>query len=225
MVGPALTWNRPPRLDAACFSHPDIDHAQGLTWILREFRVGRFFTNGRWPEGRLDGEMSASLRDGVNGGRLRPEPLAAGRRIDLGSGVELSVEHPAAGYEGRGTNGNSLVLRLTWRGRGLAVLPGDVDRDGIEDMIDHGRELRAQVLVLPHHGSKSALSGMLYEAVAPRLAVASCGFQNMYHFPNKDVAAELASRGIPLVDTPERGMIEFVWTAPDAGFSLRSARP
>lgn len=225
VVGPALTWNRPPRLDAACFSHPDSDHAQGLAWILRQFDVGRFYTNGRWPEGRLDGELTASLREGVNAGRLAPTPLVAGERIDLGSGVELLVEHPAAGYEGRGSNGDSLVLRLVWRGHGLAVLPGDVDRDGIEDMIDHGRSLGAQVLVLPHHGSKSALSGMLYEAVAPRLAVASCGFQNMYHFPNKDVAAELASRGIPLVATPERGMIEFVWTAPEAGFSLRSARP
>ena len=225
VVGPALTWGRPPRLDAALFSHPDIDHAQGLAWILREFRVGRFYTNGQWPEGRLDGQLNASLLDGVARGTLAPERLAAGQRLDLGSGVALEVEHPAAEYSGRGTNENSLVLRLVWRGKGLAVLPGDVARDGIEDMIDRKRDLHAQVLVLPHHGSKSSLSGMLYEAVAPVQAVASCGFQNQYHFPNKDVAAELALRGIPLTATPERGMLEFTWRAPDAGFSLRSARP
>jgi competence protein ComEC len=225
VVGPALAWGHPPRLDAALFSHPDLDHAQGLAWILRQFRVGRFCTNGQWPEGRLAGELAAALTEGVSGGALAPERLAAGQVLDLGSGVTLEAAHPAEGYEGRGTNDNSLVLRLVWWGAPLALLPGDVQRDGIEDMIGRGRDLRAQVLVLPHHGSKSSLSGMLYEAVAPVQALASCGFQNQYHFPNKDVAAELAGRGIPLAATPERGALEFTWRAPGAGFSVRSARP
>ncbi|OIN99227.1 MAG: DNA internalization-related competence protein ComEC/Rec2 [Desulfovibrionaceae bacterium CG1_02_65_16] len=224
VVGPALCWGRPPRLDAALFSHPDIDHAQGLAWILREFHVGRFYTNGQWPEGKLDGELTAALRKSVANGALTPERLVAGQTLDLGSGVRLEVAHPAADYVGRGTNENSLVLRLVWRGHGLALLPGDVARDGIEDMIARGRDLRAEVLVLPHHGSKSGLSGMLYEAVVPARAVASCGFQNQYHFPNKDVAAELALHGIPLTSTPERGMLEFTWRAPTAGLSPRSAR-
>ncbi|GAB6125065.1 DNA internalization-related competence protein ComEC/Rec2 [Humidesulfovibrio idahonensis] len=225
VVGPALCWGRPPRLEAALFSHPDSDHAQGLAWIVRQFRVGRFLTNGQWPEGALADELAAALKDGVSGGRLAPEVLAAGQTLDLGSGVVLEALHPAEDYQGRGTNDNSLVLRLVWRGVPLAILPGDVQQDGIEDMIAHGRNLRAQVLVLPHHGSKSSLSGMLYEAVAPMQALVSCGFQNQYHFPNKDVVAELALHAIPLQATPERGMMELVWRAPGGGFSLRGARP
>ena len=151
--------------------------------------------------------------------------MLAGDKLDLGSGVELEALHPAEGYAGRGTNDNSVVLRLLWRGEPLALLPGDVQRDGIEDMLERRRDLRAAVLLLPHHGSKSSLSGMLYEAVAPAQAVVSCGFQNMYRFPNKDVAAELALRGIPLAGTHERGMLELVWRAPGRTFSLAAQRP
>lgn len=225
VVGPALAWGRPPRLDAVLLSHPDADHAQGLGWILRQFRVRRLCTNGQWPEGALAESLDAALTEGVSGGTLHPEALVAGDVLDLGSGVALTALHPAAGYQGRGTNDNSLVLRLTWHGEPLALLPGDVQREGIEDMLERKRDLHAQVLVLPHHGSKSSLSGLLYEAVAPAQAFVSCGFQNQYHFPNTAVVEELAGRGIPLSGTPERGMLEAVWRAPGAGFSLRSVRP
>lgn len=221
VVGPALSWGRPPRLDAALFSHPDLDHAQGLVWIARSFELGAFHTNGRWPEGRLGADLSAALEQGSG---FTPRPLAAGDRLDLGSGVSLEVLHPAEGYDGHGTNDNSLVLRLAWRGVGLAILPGDVQRDGIEDMLGRGRDFQAQVLVLPHHGSKSSLSGLLYEAVAPALAIASCGFQNMYRFPNKDVRAELDARGVPLVSTSERGMLELVWRAPGLAPEMSAQR-
>jgi competence protein ComEC len=224
VVGPALAWGRPPRLDAVVMTHPDADHAQGLAWILRQFGVGRFFTNGQWPEGHLAGELENALAGGVSGGSLAPVALKAGERLDLGAGVELQAQHPAEGYAGRGTNDNSVVLRLIWRGEPLALLPGDVQRDGIEDMLERKRDLRAAVLLLPHHGSKSSLSGLLYEAVGPDQALVSCGFQNIYHFPNKDVVAELSSRGIPLAATPERGMLECVWRAPGRGFELRGER-
>jgi competence protein ComEC len=212
VVGPAIAWGRPPRLDAVLMSHPDADHAQGLAWILRHFDVARLCTNGRWPEGRLGEALDAAIAAGAP----RPRALCAGDVLELGGqeqdGARLEVLHPAQGYEARGTNDASLVLRLVWRGRPLLVLPGDVQRGGIEDMVDRGREMRADVLVLPHHGSKSSLSGMLYEAVAPRQALASCGFMNPFHFPNKDVAAELERRGIPLASTSDAGMIRAVWT-------------
>ncbi len=225
VVGPALAWGRPPQLDAVVLTHPDADHAQGLAWILRHFEVGRLVTNGQWPEGRLAQALEAALAEGVSGGRLKPEPLAAGDRLDLGSGVVLEVLHPVEGYQGRGTNDSSLVLRLLWRGEPLALLPGDVQRDGIEDMLERGRDLQTAVLLLPHHGSKSSLSGLLYEAVAPDLALVSCGFQNQFRFPNKDVVAELRSRGIGLAATPERGMVELAWPAPGRAFRRSFMRP
>ena len=221
VVGPALTWGRPPRLDAVVMSHPDGDHAQGLAFILRHFRVGRLITNGQWPEGALGQAFDAAQAAGAP----RPETFGPGDSLDLGSGVLLTAQHPATDFDGTTTNERSLVLRLTVNGAPLALLPGDVQRAGIEHMVEAGRDLRAEVLVLPHHGSKSSLSGMLYEAVAPRQAVVSCGYLNQFHFPNQAVRDELARRGIPLASTSEQGALEIVWRAGEQGFRLSGQRP
>jgi len=81
------------------------------------------------------------------------------------------------------------------------------------------------VLVLPHHGSKSSLSGMLYEAVAPAQALVSCGYLNQFRFPNRAVTDELDRRGIPLAGTADRGGLELVWSAPGQGLRLSAQRP
>lgn len=221
VVGPTLAFGRAPRLDAVVMSHPDMDHAQGLAHILRRFQVARFITNGQWPGGRLGEAFDAALVAGAP----TPESFGPGDRLDLGSGVWLEALHPAADFEGATTNDRSLVLRLVWNGEPLALLPGDVQRAGIEDMVDRGRDLRAMVLVLPHHGSKSSLSGMLYEAVAPAQAVVSCGYLNHFRFPNQAVVDELGRRGIPLASTSDRGSLELVWSAPGQGFRLSGQRP
>jgi len=221
VVGPSLAWGRAPRLDAVVMSHPDLDHAQGLSFILQRFRVGRFITNGQWPDGRLGQAFDEALAAGAPA----PETFHPGDRLDLGSGVWLEALHPAEDFDRATTNDRSLVLRLVWRGEPLALLPGDVQRAGIEDMIERGRDLRAQVLVLPHHGSKSSLSGMLYEAVAPAQALVSCGYLNHFRFPNQAVVEELAGRGIPLAATSDRGALELVWSAPGQGFRRSAQRP
>lgn len=218
VLAPVLTWGRPPRLDAVFLSHPDADHAQGLAYILRQFRVGAFYTNGQLPKGELGEEFSAAFA--ASG--LAPEALVAGRSITLGNDVQMEVLHPAAAFASRNSNENSLVLRLVWRGRPLALLPGDVQRGGIEDMVDAGRDLRAEVLLLPHHGSKSSYSGMLYDGVAPRQALVSCGPQNMYHFPNSAVVAELERRGVPLASTADSGMLTVLWPAPGGAYALQT---
>ncbi len=218
VLGPVLTWGRPPRLDAVFLSHPDADHAQGLAYILRQFQAGALYTNGQLPRGELGEEFSAAFA--ARG--LAPEALVAGRSIALGDDVQMEVLHPAATFASRNSNENSLVLRLVWRGHPLALLPGDVQRTGIEDMVDAGRDLRAEVLLLPHHGSKSSYSGMLYDGVAPGQALVSCGPQNMYHFPNSAVVAELELRGIPLASTAESGMLNVLWPAPGAVLVLQT---
>lgn len=217
VVGPALAWGRPPRLDAVFLSHPDTDHAQGLVFLLRLFEVGALYTNGQWP----GGELGQLLREAVQDRRVPVRSLRRGDVVELGGGLSLHVRHPAQGFEARSTNENSLVLQARWRGAPIALLPGDVQRGGIEDMVDAGQDLRAQVLVLPHHGSKSSLSGMLYEGAAPAFAVVSCGFQNTYGFPNPAVVRELLAHGVPLASTSEHGWLRVRWTSSGAGVGVR----
>ncbi|MFO8212420.1 hypothetical protein R2K36_33710, partial [Pseudomonas aeruginosa] len=87
--------------------------------------------------------------------------------------------------------------RLTQHGKGLAIIPGDAERKSLRHMLDQGLDLRAEVLVLPHHGSDSSYLPDFYEAVQPQIVVAACGFENRYGYPGKKVRAWLNNAAIP----------------------------
>jgi competence protein ComEC len=220
VTGPALAWNRPPRLDGVLLSHPDSDHWRGLEYVLRRFSVGWFASNGDRPRGE-DGERYDEALAEWGG---EPRVLTAGEVLPLGGGAALEVLHPAPGFAGK-DNDRSLVLRLTWRGRGLALLPGDVERAGLLALLASGRDLRADVLVLPHHGAASSLSPELYRRAAPRLALASAGFLNYFGFPAALVTEALRAAGVPLRTTADAGALTVEWCAPDAAPRLGAARP
>jgi competence protein ComEC len=211
IVGPRLTRGLPPVLQAAVLSHPDMDHSRGLPYLVDRFRVGRVLFNGDWPGGKDRLRLERALqRTGTP-----IQVVCAGHVLALGDGIALEALHPVSGFRARNDNDRSLVLRLVWRGRGLALIPGDIEKRGLRALLKSGRDLRADVLVLPHHGSKGALSPELYAAVSPRLALCSAGFLNQFGFPRPEVRKALAERNVPLYVTGERGMLRCRWSAPD----------
>ncbi|MCK9239114.1 DNA internalization-related competence protein ComEC/Rec2 [Desulfocurvus sp.] len=219
VVLPALARGRWPGLDVMILSHPDHDHYGGLAAVAGGVRVGAFVHGGRWPEG----EAGAALRAALGEDGVPVRTVRAGQALELGHGVVLEVLHPAD-QEGPGSNNDqSLVLRLVWRGRPLALLPGDVERAGIDRLLATGRDLRAEVLVVPHHGSANSLCPGLYSRVAPRLALAGTGFLNYLGFPAEGVRAALAGAGAALYDTGRCGAVRVSWADPQAPARLETA--
>lgn len=206
LVAPSLTYGRPPRLDGVFMSHPDADHSYGLPFILSRFDAGTFFTNGALPRrGSRTGEY---MRQVLDEEKITPDVLVAGDVVDLGGGASFEVVHPADGFSNSHANEKSLVLRLLWHGQPLALLPGDVESDGIDSLLQSGRRVSAEVLVLPHHGSKTSFVPAFYAAVSPDLAVSSNGYLNRYGFPHRIVREGI---GVPLYTTGESGQIRIVW--------------
>jgi competence protein ComEC len=131
------------------------------------------------------------------------------------------VLHPPAGFQGSGNN-KSLVLRLLWNDTPLALIPGDVERPGIQHMMDAGLDLRAPVLVLPHHGGISSFAPELYDAVGAGLALVSNGPGPRY--PAPDVRKALETRGIRLLETHISGQITLRWKDPESPPEIRVER-
>uniref|UniRef100_I2Q3J7 ComEC/Rec2-related protein n=1 Tax=Desulfovibrio sp. U5L TaxID=596152 RepID=I2Q3J7_9BACT len=209
VVGAFLTDGRPPRLSLALASHPHADHVKGFLSLLDRFAVGRFLDNGGIPEGALAAPMAAVLAD-----RGIPHAsLAAGDRLDLGHGLLLSVLHPGPNDDLSGNNG-SLVLRLTWNGRGLAVIPGDAERPVLRRLAAANPDLAADVLVLPHHGSATGLAKRFHTAVAPKIAIASCGDGGRY--PSPKVVDSLARLGCATYATNANGAVTVRFAGPAA---------
>ncbi len=213
IVAPVLTLNRPPRLDYAVYSHPDVDHARGLVYILEHFAIGRAAGNGGTPSPLLLKDLEKAFS--VFG--VPPESWHAGQTYPLAPGLELEVLYPPApGMEQTGRmskNNASLVLRLVKDGQGLVLAPGDAERRILRELARSGIDLTAKVLIVPHHGSASSLCPELYDAVKPAIAVVSCGAGNQWGFPNPAVRAALAERGIPLFSTSDFGQIRVRFNA------------
>jgi len=221
VVSPALTANRPPALDYVVMTHPDMDHSKGLVFPLGHYSVGRFAYNGQMPEGGIAARLDRALQEQS----LEPEVWRTGDEIMLGQGVVMQVLHPPAGFAASGTNDHSLVLRITWRGQGMALLPGDLEGPGLRELMASGADLSARLLVLPHHGGRSGVTGELLELVRPELALACAGHLNYRRLPHEDVRAALDMAGVPLLVTGENGGVLVKWAGPDAPLEVQTALP
>lgn len=227
VIAPILTWGRRPVMEGLIMSHPDRDHAKGLNYPLAHFRVGFLAGNGEWPANDeyrnalaasgLTPQIWRSDRNASAGGEGEPLPVGQlvrlGDGLDLGDGLRLEVLHPPQGYAGKG-NEASLILRLAWRGHGLAILPGDAGKDALATVMASGRDVAADVLVMPHHGSKSALSPAFYDHVGAGLALISTGRGNSFGLPSPVVTEALAARGVAMRDTATSGAVTVRWDGP-----------
>lgn len=204
VVAPYLAYGRPPRLDGVFMSHPDVDHSHGVPFILSRFEVGTLFSNGMTPRGGTGKRLQAVLAERA----IEPTVLRAGQTVELGGDVRLEVVHPSGEFKSRHANERSLVLRLVRGDEPLALLPGDVEQEGIRAMLASGRDLRAEVLVLPHHGSRYSYSPPWYEAISPAAVLCSSGYLNMYGFPHGQVVRGV---GAPVYTTARHGMLTAQW--------------
>jgi len=117
------------------------------------------------------------------------------------------VLRPRAGDYDAATKPNALscVLRVEGGGQS-ALLTGDIEKDQEADLVaTHGSALRSDVLVAPHHGSKTSSTAAFLDAVAPRTAVFQAGYRSRFGHPAPDVVARYRARGIEVVVTPACG--------------------
>jgi len=208
IVTPVLTANAAPRLDWIVNSHSDADHLQGLLFPLAAFRIGNAAFG---PDPGQKKTRIVARRDAILERRgIMPRLWRAGDAVTLAPGLVLEVLHPG-NDPGLSHNNSALVLRLVRDGKPLALICGDVEKQGIARMLERGPRLEADVLILPHHGSGGSFSPKLYDAVKPKLALAACGYANTWHFPARAVREGLASRRIPLLTTADKGQITVTW--------------
>jgi competence protein ComEC len=192
-------WNRPiGRLDAVALSHWDIDHSGGLAAVLRRFPVGEFWESGRAPSGTVD-TVAALARSGA-----ARRVLTAGQRLWLGRAM-VTVLGPAPGST-VAANDRSLVLRLDWRGVSL-LLPGDLGSTGEAALLARAGPLRALVLKVAHHGSRSSSGTPFLHAVQPLVAVVSVGARNPFRHPSPDTLARLEAAGTRVYRTDRDGAV------------------
>lgn len=202
---PALARRGVRRLDRMLLTHPDRDHCGGLVEVASYLAVGEVLIGpgapGSEPVG-CEAELQA-----MPGARHRR--VAAGDRLAVGR-WRLRVLHPPPGAAGRspaGDNDASVVVLAEVFGRRL-LLTGDVEAAAERDLVTrYGRDLRADVLKVAHHGSRSSSGWPFLAAVRPSLALVSAGARNPYGHPAPEILARLRAHGARVLRTDRDGMV------------------
>ena len=192
-------------IDLLILSHPDTDHITSFPEILRRYDVKKVLMTG------VDDEASSyyAFLDALK--ESNAEIIIADARydIDLGEGVVMDILWPRENIFGKkidDTNATSIVAKLIWKDHEI-LLTGDIDK-GIERALLLGGEiLTADILKVPHHGSKTSSSTGFLLAVDPDLAIVSAGRNNRYNHPHRQVVARYEDMGISVRRTNEEGEI------------------
>jgi competence protein ComEC len=170
---------------------------------VEQFPVGEVWTTGEetTQPGTL-ALLAAARRHGAVLGMPRPlelggahiEPLAP---FDDGGAL---ASDPA-----RTENDNSLVIGVRWRDRHL-LFAGDLEAEGEEALIARaGAALAADVVKVPHHGSRTSSTAPFVAATHPTVAVVSVGERNRWHFPNPGVVERWRAAGAQVMRTDRDG--------------------
>ncbi len=179
-------------IDTLVISHGDLDHQGGMESIAQGLRVRR------WLAG--------------------PSVAPRGRTVEIcmrgqqwsWDGVRFEVLHPAAGISGS-DNDSSCVLRIAGSG-GSALLTGDIQREGEEAIVSAGLA-QTDVVVAPHHGSRTSSTPALVEATDPSWVLFAAGYRNRWGFPKEDVVERWRENGARTLATPQSGAISLVVSA------------
>ena len=187
VVEPYLRHRGLGRIDVLVISHGDNDHSGGARSLLQVFPVRHLLTSV--PDlFRDDAAMSCQAGQGW--------------RWD---GVDFQMLGPVAASTR--DNDNSCVLRVRGEG-GSVLLTGDIEADAENRLVTrYGSALRSDVLVVPHHGSKTSSTPALLAAVRPRWGLVPAGYLNRFGFPHREVLERYRAFGIAVMNVAEAGTL------------------
>lgn len=171
-------------IDAVFISHPDLDHFGALESLFKKIPIQKIYLPA---ENRKDGAYQSLKVALKNFPGLRPS-LFAGDTLFLGGQARLRVLWPYSLADFSGNN-LSLVLRIEYAGKSI-LLTGDVEDEGEMGIVESGTNLRADILKVAHHGSRTSNGLPFLEKVQPKWASISCDSE-VYGHPHVEAVADL----------------------------------
>jgi competence protein ComEC len=184
-------------------SHRDSDHTGGAAAVL-----------AMQPQARLLSSLEGTHP--LLSMTTEPTPCVQGQTWDW-DGVHFEVLHPPAEWIGRDAvlkpNALSCVLRIS-TGRQAALLAGDIEAAQELALVARGLA-PVDLLLVPHHGSKTSSTPEFLQALKPKLALVQAGYRNRFGHPAPAVVGRYAGMQIRLIDSVHCGAATWRSNAPE----------
>ena len=208
IVAPFLRGEGIRELDALIISHADDDHSGGAKSVIDARKP-------KWVMTSMNAD-SENLRGAAG---FRTCKVGDAWHWD---GVDFNIIHPAGdAIETTGTKTNDLSCTLKISAPGGSILmTADIEKLSELQLLsrfkDNAAVLKSDVLVVPHHGSRTSSTEAFIGAVSPAAAVVSVGYRSRFRHPNGAVMERYAARKIPVYRTDRLGAITVKFGPGDA---------
>ena len=198
------------KIEKMIITHPHDDHLGGVFGLLSAFEPEKIIM----PECEIEGLAGEKFGDVTE--NIEIEYAVCGKSW-LFEGCRLSVLSPDK-VENGGDNNDSIVI-LFEIGGVRVLFTGDAETETEEKLLSrYGAKLKADILKVGHHGSKTSSSEDFIKTVSPEYAVISVGEGNSFGLPSSDVTARLEEKNIKIFRTDYNGSITVVTDGKDFEF-------
>ena len=209
IIVPYLRGEGIRELDALVVTHADEDHSGGAKSLIDA-------RNPKW--------VMTSMAADHESFKNAAEVIRCDMRDDWHwDGVYFNILHPTIeNYddERRKTNDVGCTLKITAPG-GSILMTADIEKRSEYELLARAAndpaELKADVMVVPHHGSKTSSTEAFIDAVSPKLALVPVGYRSRFRHPNAEVMARYSDRGIKIIRTDEWGALTLKFGADSNG--------
>jgi competence protein ComEC len=201
IIMPFLLSRKILTLDYVINSHSHADHMGGLIAILRHFKVNTFVSTPffvEYPE-------HPSLLQTMHQKKTTVQFWKKGDTCRLPGETSMEVLYAPQIASVENLNDTSLVIKIIQKNRAF-LFPGDISDSVEEALLESGAPLRADVLKIPHHGSRTSSSFTFLGAVRPELAILSGGGV-MQNLPAPETLERYRGLSIPVLRTDRQGPI------------------
>lgn len=188
-------------LDFVIATHPHEDHIGGMAAVINNFKVSSFYA----PKVTTNTETFENMVSALKKHNLNITVAKPGLNLDLGNNTTCQFIAPIKNYY-TDLNNYSAVLRLTYKDNSFLFM-GDAQKLSEEQILNKGFNVSCDVLKVGHHGSSTSTSEVFLSKASPKIAIISCGKNNVYGHPHSETLEKLKSKKITVYRTDKDGTV------------------
>jgi competence protein ComEC len=204
VIGPFLKANGVSTIDTLVVSHADLDHSGGARWLADAFDIDQLM-------------LGEALKRPVG-----PGTACSAGRVWQWDGIDFRFLHPDSA--GRWHGNNASCVLLVQIGEHKLLIPGDIEAPAENSIVSGQVVGQVDLVVVPHHGSRTSSSPGFVDMLRPSLAIVPAGYRNRWGFPKPDITARWEDSGARVLTTGQVGAVSRRYCAGNPAGPLRLER-